>query len=334
MGIEILKDREQWDRFVDGSPYGSIFHQWDILKIVEKHTRFQFLPYGITKGEKLIALLPLFSRRVYGLRMVASPPPRTGIPHMGFVVSEAFDTQKQDRREQDLETIGTELAGELETLAPDHFFMSLPPNFLDVRIFRWLGFEVIPSYTYFLDLTPPPEKILASFKNKRRGAIKSALQSGLSLEIGSDPEDLYRLMKARYDELGQALGIPGIEYLQDLSRTLPDAIRICNVRDGDQVVASTMLTRYKDMKFWLGMPKPTGNANDFLIWQVILEAKSQGFSTLEVVGANTRHLSAFKSQFNPALVPGFNIRRRNRRAAVAEYLYRLTKHRKGSAHEV
>jgi len=333
MGIEILKDREQWDRFVDGSPYGSIFHQWDLLKIVEKHTGFRFLPYGITKGEKLIALLPLFSRRAYGFRMVASPPPQTGIPHMGFVVSENFDTQKQDRREQDLETIGTELAGELETLAPDHFFMSLPPNFLDVRIFRWLGFEVIPSYTYFLDLTPPLEKILEGFKNKRKGAIRSSLKSGLTMEIGSDPEHLFRLMKFRYDTLGQALGIPGIEYLQDLSRDLPDAIRVCNVRDGDRVVASIMLTRYKDVKFWLGLTKAPGNTNDFLVWQVIQEAKSQGFSTLEVVGANTRHLSSYKNQFNPVLVPGFNIRRRNRRAAVAENLYRFTKRRKGSAYE-
>ncbi|MDD1654257.1 MAG: GNAT family N-acetyltransferase, partial [Methanomicrobiales archaeon] len=179
MGMEILDNREAWDRFVDESPYGSIFHRWDLLKIVEKHTGFRFLPYGITRGEKLIAILPLFSRSMYGLRMVASPPPRTGIPHMGVVVPGSFDTQKQDRREEDLETIGTELAGELETLAPDHFFMSLPPRFLDARIFRWLGFEVIPSYTYFLDLTPPLDTLLWGFKNKRRGAIRSALKSGL-----------------------------------------------------------------------------------------------------------------------------------------------------------
>jgi hypothetical protein len=126
-------------------------------------------------------------------------------------------------------------------------------------------------------------------------------------------------------------GNTGIEYLQDLTRTFPDAIRVCNVRDGERVVASTIITRYKDTKFWLGLSKSSGNANDFLVWRVIQEARSQGYPALEVIGANTRHLSPYKSQFNPTLVPGFSIRRRNRRAAVAEKLYQITKRRRGTA---
>jgi hypothetical protein len=322
MGIEILDDRDRWDRFMEESPYGSVFHRWDFLKIVEKHTGSRFLPCSITKGERVIAILPLFTRKIMGVRMVTSPPHGAAIPCLGVVPLASFDGLRQDRKEQYLEIIGTELAGELERLKADYFFMALPMGFQDARIFQWLGFEVTPNYSYVIDLTPPLDQLFEGFKNKRKTAIRKSLKSGYTFHMDHDVGELYHLITGRYDALGQTMGIPGIAYLQDLTRDLPDLLRVCTVREGDRVVASTLVTRYKDVKFWLGLTKAASTTNDFLVWQVIREARAQGFASLEIVGANTRHLSLYKNQFNPALISSFVITRKNWLARAAEAVYR------------
>lgn len=50
MTVTMINDKDLWDRFVDESPYGLLFHKWDFLHIIEKHTGYQLLPYGVYKG--------------------------------------------------------------------------------------------------------------------------------------------------------------------------------------------------------------------------------------------------------------------------------------------
>jgi hypothetical protein len=39
MAVQIIKDKELWNTFVDESPYGLLFHKWDFLNIMEKYAR-------------------------------------------------------------------------------------------------------------------------------------------------------------------------------------------------------------------------------------------------------------------------------------------------------
>jgi hypothetical protein len=321
MGMEILEDQVKWDRFVDRSPYGSIFHRWDLLKIVEKHTGFRLLPYGITRGGELLAVLPLFRRRVYGVNMVTSPPPKAGLPNMGLAVAGSFDRLKQYQKEQWLEIIGTEITGELDRLDPDYFSMVLPLGFRDIRIFQWLGFEAVPLYSYTFDLAPPVEEIFAGFKNKRRTAIRNAERAGFTFGVEPGVAELYRLLESRFSDLGRDLAIPGEEYLKDLTSGLPDHIRVYSLREGEQVVAACMVSRYKDMKFLYWAAEQRGNVTDLLAWRMIQEAKANGLPSVEMVGANTRHLSLYKNQYNPTLVLAFMISRKNWIARAAETVY-------------
>jgi len=38
MAVELLEDKRRWDRFVETSPQGLLFHKWDFLKTVERHS--------------------------------------------------------------------------------------------------------------------------------------------------------------------------------------------------------------------------------------------------------------------------------------------------------
>jgi hypothetical protein len=74
MVVELLEDKEHWDQFVETSPQGSLFHKWDFLKIVERHSKYQFLPYGIYLEERLRCIFPFFTGRDHGLTFMNSPP--------------------------------------------------------------------------------------------------------------------------------------------------------------------------------------------------------------------------------------------------------------------
>jgi hypothetical protein len=54
MVVELVKDKEPWDNFVDESFYGLLFHKWDYLKIMERHSGYKLLSYGIYKEVFLI----------------------------------------------------------------------------------------------------------------------------------------------------------------------------------------------------------------------------------------------------------------------------------------
>ena len=47
MAVELLEDKKRWDQFVENSPQGLLFHKWDFLKTVERHSRYRFLPYSV-----------------------------------------------------------------------------------------------------------------------------------------------------------------------------------------------------------------------------------------------------------------------------------------------
>src|SRR5665647_3548673 len=72
-----------WDQFVETSPQGSLFHKWDFLKTVERHSMHRFLPYGVYSGEELRCIFPFFIGRDHGLTVMNSPPPNTQIPYLG-----------------------------------------------------------------------------------------------------------------------------------------------------------------------------------------------------------------------------------------------------------
>jgi hypothetical protein len=292
---------------------------------VEKHTGFRFLPYGITKGNELIAILPLFFRRLHGIRVAASPPPLTSIPRMGVVITGSYDTLRQHRKEEYLDIIAGSLADELRSLAPDHFLMSLPAGFRDVRFFQWLGFEVTPWYTYVYDLTRPLEEIWAGFKGSKRTHVRQAEENGYTLKGNVAVSDLYRLMELRSRDMNQPLALPAAGYVEDLTRALPDRFRVVGVCTGDRVVGSVVVTMDRHMQMWLGGPKAVPGANDFLHWSLIREGKERGYATLEDVGANTRHLVRFKNQFNPSLALYYTVCRRNLKGRLAETLYHATR---------
>ena len=92
------EDAQEWDRIISESPQGTLFHQWNWLKIIEKHTQSTLYPIIGMKGSTPVAVLPLFFQIKGPLRLVFSPPPHVALFYLGPVMA-GEDTLKQKNQE-------------------------------------------------------------------------------------------------------------------------------------------------------------------------------------------------------------------------------------------
>ncbi len=322
MSIELINDKSTWDRFVDENPYSFLSHKWDFLKIAEKHSGCKLHTYGFYKGEELLGIYPLFFKRSKGFKMVFSPPPKKGIPYLGFLVSEDYDRQKQSKRESLLNLFLEEVEEEIKKYSPDYMLVYTVPNFLDMRFFKWNDYYVAPDFTYSVDLQRPLEETWGNFHKDLRRDIKHAESSGLELKETADISIFHERQERRYREKAANFSMDG-NYLKDLYDAFPHNIRIYHVYDsGGQVVSASIAQEYKGRVLgWMGLAKSTGHANEFMVWRLLEAAKLRGFNSFEIAGANVRSQCQFKSRFNPSLEVCYHIYKKSHLGKAAEWTY-------------
>jgi hypothetical protein len=322
MAIVLIDDKSAWDKFVDESSYGLLSHKWDFLKIAEKYSGYKLHTYGFYKGEELLGIYPLFYKRFNGFKMIFSPPPRRGIPYLGFLVSKEYDRQKQSKKETLLNQFLEEIEAEIKKYSPDYMLIYTVPNFLDMRFFKWNDYLVAPDFTYVVNLNRPAEEIWGNFHKDVRRDIKHAESSGLELKKSTDLSIFHERQERRYREKAANFSMDA-NYLKDLYNAYPDNINIYYVYNNEgQVASASMAQEYKGRVLgWMGLAKAVGNANEFMIWKLMESSKLKGFDKFEIAGANVRSQCQFKSRFNPSLEVCYHIYKKSLLGKAAEWAY-------------
>ncbi|OPY27129.1 MAG: FemAB family protein [Methanocella sp. PtaU1.Bin125] len=324
MAISIIDDPALWDRTVDESPWGLLFHRWDFLKIAERHTGCRLLPYGIYKGNQLLSLFPVFYRKDFVLRSVFSPPPQACIPYLGPTMSALTAASKPGTQESHLQTVADEITAEIGKLRPGYVYFQLPPLYNDIRPFKWNGYDEVSHFTYFIDISRPPEEILKGFDKNLRWTLKKAGELPLELRRVSDAERFCDIVGKRYAEQGLTFPIASPRYLQDLLETFPDHVKMFFLYHGGEIASVITVCQYKGrMIYWMGNAK-TGSGiagNDFMLWSIIRMAKEEGCREFEIQGAGDRRLWHFKSKYNPRLATCYAVSKKGRLGRAAEWAY-------------
>ena len=106
MGVEVAKDGEMWNKIVESSPHATIFHKWEWLKIMEKHStksimgkrcKAKLYPLVVLDGETPIGAFPVFYYKRL-IKVVFSPPSAVEDLYLGPLVVD-YDKLKQSKRE-------------------------------------------------------------------------------------------------------------------------------------------------------------------------------------------------------------------------------------------
>ncbi|NLM28931.1 MAG: GNAT family N-acetyltransferase [Methanomicrobiales archaeon] len=325
MTLKLVDDREVWDTFIDGSPYGLLFHKWDYITITARHAGYRLLPYGIYNGEELVCLVPLYFRSTHGIKTLFSPPPMQAvIPYQGFVPVREFDVMRQSRKEAIMGLIAGDLSAEIDAISPHYLSLTLVPGIADIRQFTWRGYTPRVHYTYTIDLSQPIEAIQSDFHYKLRSGIRRAEEAGMDLVRSNDFSGLYTAISRRFSHPDKQIPMIRQSYFEDLFRAYPEHLAAYYLYDRDGALAGALATQeYRRFLLWMGTPRIEGGhaGNEYLQWLLVQRAKAEGYRTFENIGANTPDLNFFKSRFCSNLEIYMEIYRKDMIGTLAEWTY-------------
>jgi Acetyltransferase (GNAT) domain len=308
MVVELLEDKKRWDQFVETSPQGLLFHKWDFLKTVERHSKYRFLPYCVYSGDQPVCIFPFFiTRDRFGMTYMVSPPPiDTQIWYLGPAFDPSVQALKATVKEKTFDDVIGELRREIDKIAPNFVCFMTVPNFLDVRSFMWNKYREHLRFTYTIDLEKPLDEIWASFsKNCRRGINKLSAYSP-EIQQTDDVSPLIDIWRPRFSELGMKVPLLSDSYLKDLVAAFPQEMTVHNlIVDGRLATAGVCCVMQKERyTVWIGgvNVRKDLSAVDYQIWEVVKQAKSEGFTKLDLGPIDAR-LSRHKAKFDPVLEP-------------------------------
>ena len=302
-------DAKEWDTIVSKSPHGTIFHQWDWLKITEKHTDSRLYPlFGIKNGE-IIGIFPLFYQRKGPIRMVFSPPPHASIFYLGPVLA-----GKGSLTQEKWETLYINFQESVESFITDdlkarYISIALSPSLQDPRPFSWSGYSIEPNFDYLVDLTKGIDFLYKSLDKQDRSSLRKAKEKEMTFEVGTKKEckKVLDLMEIRYAEQGKIM-TESKNYFLDIYDTFYHNLKIATVLFEGEIVTGSIDIQYRDSLYgWVGNPRPnkpiSPSPNNFLFWETIRYASENGlkkYVTMSAAG-NKRLYRYYAARFNPEL---------------------------------
>jgi len=299
-------DASEWDKIVDESPHGTLFHKWKWLRIMEKYSGAKLHCIMGTKGDELIGLYPIFVKKKFGFGFVFSPPPHLSVLYLGPVIAN-YEKMKQSRKESAFNNLQKEFEGFLSgNLKADYVNIMTPPNLMDSRPYFWNGYNVRLRFNY-LNCISDENVFWSNMEKKLRQNISRAKREGVQVETGGPKEmrQIYSAMIRRYNEQNKRVKVP-IEYLLDLQKEFSKNMRIYVALFNGEFVTGVIDLCYKNkISSWVGNPKSkltSLNANDLVNWTSIEWGCKNGYKYYETMGAaGNERLHSYYSKFNPRL---------------------------------
>jgi len=321
-------DAAEWNSVVVRSPHGTIFHQWEWLKIVEEHTDSRLIPLFGVRGEETIGIFPLFYRKIGPARMVFSPPPNTSVFYLGPALLDL--SGKQERKESNYFEFQREADRFItDSTGSNYRYISLSPDLQDPRPFLWSGYEFESHFDYAIDLRYGYDSLFQTLNAKVRQNINRSIRRGMTVETGGrdEYEIILDLMDTRYTEQGKTVNLSR-DYFPDIFDRFRDNLKIFVVKSGGEVITGSIDLQFKNIhNSWIGSPKPqipiSPSPNDILLCESVRHACEQGFryyNTMNAAG-NERLHSFYASKFNPALKAHFSFKQRSLTMKLMEKAY-------------
>jgi hypothetical protein len=322
-------DADKWNTINSNSSHGTIFHQWEWLKITEKHTQTKLFPFIGIKGSTPIGIFPLFFQKKGPIRMVFSPPPHAALFYLGPVLA-GYDTLKQEKKEINYSGFQNSVEHFItNTLKAEYVSISLSPGLQDPRPFTWSGYSFELQYDYMIDLSVGLDSLLRTLDKRGRQNLNHAKKRGITIEIGGikEYEKILDLMNIRYEQQGKNVTVSR-NYFLDLYESYKENLKIFVALLDGKIVTGSIDLQYRDTHYsWIGNPKPKArmspSPNDLLIWESVRYAYEQGYRyyvTMNAAGDKRLH-SYYSSKFDPELKAHFSLKKKTNLAGILEKGY-------------
>ncbi|MFP8956789.1 GNAT family N-acetyltransferase [Natrialbaceae archaeon A-CW3] len=209
---------------------------------------------------------------------------------------------------------------------PQYLFVQTDWHYDDIRPFTWNDFDILPQYTYVIELEPGEADVMGQFSQNPRRNIRNHDETEYSVEEGGKEavEWTIHRVNERYAEQGLTPRFdPG--FVVELYDRLDEGmVRPYTLSVDGEVVAGSILLEDEERAYsWQGSARPEIDipANDLLEWQTMKAAMHRDVELYEILGANTPRLNEWKTKFNPDTRTYYTAKRSTRSMNLVEELY-------------
>lgn len=267
-------EEPRWDKFVEGHPFGLIYHLSGWKRLIENSFKHMKGHYFVINGDNEIkAALPVFEVRSWliGDRLVSIP------------FATLCDPLVSDKNEF------TDLFGAVKALSKE-----LRSSYVEIRTLNSAGLisgESLGKKSYlchFLRLDRDLAAIEKKFHPSLRQRIRKLGKSGLKLRVADNENDLFLFYKLNL-MTRKRLGLPAQPYrfFKTLwSEFYPEKLRLLIAEFENITIAGVLLFLFRDRvsaEFtatdWKFIKT---NPVHFLYWETINWARSEGYSVFDL----------------------------------------------------
>lgn len=332
MGIDVRmaadEDDATWVRCLESSPMATPFHHPEALSVVDAHSDATLHRLLGMNGAEPLGVFPVFEVNRPFVTLVRSPPWILRTMPLGPALAnlEGMKPRRAERYRQQFVDDSFDLLE--EALEPDGFHVRTDTRFDDTRPFYWRGLDPTPYHTYLVGLRRSTDEILAGFSSDARKNVTDADTDRYDVTRGDidDTAFIIEQVQTRHDETQGSYRLT-VDFVTDLYEALPDdLLRPYVITVDGQRVAGMVTLWFGDRVYrWQGgvrtdVDLPT---SDLLDWHIMCEAADEDMDAYDLVGANIRRLSRYKSKFGPELHTYYDLRGQNRRLKLAAQARRI-----------
>lgn len=189
-GSEISES--QWDRFVDQSDNGTIFHKRAFLGY-HKEGKFDDASICVLKNDKLLAVLTAALIEREGKKILWSHP---GASYGGFV----YKSDLNFREAHDLAEVLIDHAARMKA---DRIQLTLPPVIYQTKYSNYIDFALVRNGFQYLkrevssivQLDFEEDKLLYTFRPEARTATKKAIRKNVIIKECDNFDEYYEILK-------------------------------------------------------------------------------------------------------------------------------------------
>jgi len=294
--LELLKDKTEWNEFVSASRYGTLFHTWEWISLLEDIYKVKKLPIGIFEKDNLIGVFPTFIQKKVFLKLAMSPLHTAATPYGGPLPLRGTLPKN----------ILEEFEEFLRDYATDYIEFLAVPGIEIENLLRESNYIFRERMTYILDLTKGVDVIWKNLEQRCRRAIRKAKKNNVEIVEGENKKQLnefYKMTEDTYKKWGKKPPISR-EYFRKVWDLFHDKKRVkfLFAKYEGRLIAGAIFPIYRDdVYYWNGgayREYYRVAPNNLIHWHLIEWALNNGLKKYDMVGADIPSIAKFKASFS------------------------------------
>jgi hypothetical protein len=301
----ILSEEEHgtWNDFVFRSPQGSPYANTEYLGILCSVAGGSYRVLVAEKGGECLGGCALYERR---WRSGTAVEPRLLLQYNGFVLRAPGSRYPSVNTALDIKVLRA-LSEAIAGRGYARCVLKSRPALTDGRVFGGLGWRVVPTYTYEVNLADLDRQWGLMEQNLRR-LVKRAEQHGLEFTDDTDFDSFFRLHREVHARKGAPLYLPEQSFRSYFERLLEESFcRLFHARlPGGRAIASQLVLVGTHPFSHTVSASAQGDqqhlgANPFLRWRAFEALAAAGSSGNDLTDASLNPVTRFKSQLGGEL---------------------------------